>query len=379
MNEIHYSVEPLRNIAENTLTAWHQLRDANPALYSPYFHPDYARHVAQLVEGCKVVIKRRDGAISALLPFQGSHSMRPIGAPMTDYHGVICAAEEPATMPEMIKAAGGSRYRSDAWVGSAADFCRTKHEAGSMIDFGQLGGAEWVAAQGKSFRKHRSDIMRRRKHAVEEFGPMRVVYNSLSPADLALLIKWKTEQFEQQGLYNVLGVQWTAALLRNLLLDAANSPLRLDLHTLSFGERVAAIDTGLSDGQTYHRWIIAYDPELRQYSPGSQMLTALIDGEGAPTYRRIDHGIGNAGYKSHYSTHPVEVQQGLATASSLTGAIARGFEAIEHSTHDRYGDWPGRIRRRYSQIASCEQRLVPTLKHMGRSSLQILAGTRGRG
>jgi len=70
--------------------AWSTLRSFNPALYSPYFDISYTDHVATLRDDTFVVIAERDSDITAFLPYQSAGKFAaPIGAPMTDYHGVI--------------------------------------------------------------------------------------------------------------------------------------------------------------------------------------------------------------------------------------------------------------------------------------------------
>jgi len=43
--DMQYDVKALVNLTDEERHIWTDLRAKNPALYSPYFHPDYARIV----------------------------------------------------------------------------------------------------------------------------------------------------------------------------------------------------------------------------------------------------------------------------------------------------------------------------------------------
>jgi len=72
-------------------TAWQAMHIANPALYSPYFHPDYSRLIGRLQDDAYAALIKRGDSVIGFLPFQQRRrggAARPIGAPMTDYHGI---------------------------------------------------------------------------------------------------------------------------------------------------------------------------------------------------------------------------------------------------------------------------------------------------
>ena len=90
---------------------WAALRAENPALYSPYFHSAYTELVGALRDDAYVAIARSGGKAVAFLPFQGpkpgkSGFARPIGAPMTDYHGFIAAPDTDFDAADIMRSAG---------------------------------------------------------------------------------------------------------------------------------------------------------------------------------------------------------------------------------------------------------------------------------
>jgi len=86
----------------------------------------------------------------------------------------------------------------------------------------------------------------------------------------------KRAQFKVTGKYDVLSAGWTQDLLERLWKSPENE-VHCELHALYFGDVLAAIDFGLTDGHIYHSWIVAYDNAVAAYSPGIQLLEGLID------------------------------------------------------------------------------------------------------
>src|ERR1700730_19289886 len=67
---------------------WREWQQSNPALMSPYFRPEFTRAVASVRSDVFVaVIEDAEG----FFPFQRDRFGigRPVGARMSDYHGVI--------------------------------------------------------------------------------------------------------------------------------------------------------------------------------------------------------------------------------------------------------------------------------------------------
>ena len=144
------------------------------------------------------------------------------------------------------------------------------------------------------------------------------------------------------------------------------------MHALYFGNRLAAIDLGLTDGDVFHSWMVAYDDELAEFGPGIQLLEALIDATEDTGYSTIDMGEGLDGYKRHYASASKDVASGLVALSGAAGRLSRVYAAAERWGVGPLKDAPGKLRRRYSQIAACEDGTAGRVKHM----LAAIAGSR---
>ena len=290
---VDYSVDIIKPsaLSSRQKSDWEELRQQNAALYSPYFHIEYTLLLDEICPDVYVlVMSNRDESIG-FLPFQATRktngkigSARPIGAPMTDYHGVICAQKthEDGTLDlaDCLRRAGIDVFHFTACIAPVkGDHVHSRGEITCTV-LDVTGGVEnWRTGQSSSYRRHLKSTRRRMRKA-EELGPRKFVFACKDQAVFEQLIAWKRQKFLETGKYDVLSVDWTQALLRRLWQRDAGAPLRADMHALYFGDTLAAIDMGLSDGTTFHSWMVAYSNECQHLAPGIQLLEGLIDEAG---------------------------------------------------------------------------------------------------
>ena len=358
-------VQKALDMSEADWAIWAEIRANTPALRSPYFHPDYTRLLADLRPDVRVVCEHdTDGTPIAFLPIQGQKFARPVGAPMSDYHAII-TAEDDITYNSLLSGTGIGAYHYSC----ATDVNRLNQiqvlstSQTAAIDI--MGTADdWRASRDGSYRRHLKSNRRRTRKAEESIGPKRIDLFSRNIDVYAALLKWKREKFAQTGKYDVLSAEWTQSLIRTLWERGTSASLRCDMHALYFGDRLAAIDLGLSDGDVFHSWMVAYDDDLSEYAPGIQLLEALIDATPDTGYKRIDMGEGLGGYKRHYATASESVVTGLVPLAGAAGRLSRIYAATERWGVGRLKDAPGKLRRRYSQIAACEDNASDRVRHM---------------
>jgi len=300
----------------------------------------------------------------AFLPIQGKRFARPVGAPMSDYHAIITDNDN-VTYDNFLSASGIGAYHYScatdvSRLGQAQILSTTETSA---IDI-ETSADDWRAQRDGSYRRHLKSNRRRTRKAEEDIGPKRVALFSRDIDVYAALLKWKREKFAQTGKYDVLSADWTQALIRTLWERGPKAELRCDMHALYFGDRLAAVDLGLSDGDVFHSWMVAYDDELSEYAPGIQLLEALIDASPETKYRRIDMGKGLEGYKRHYASASSTVASGLVPIAGAAGRLSRVYAAAERWGVGPLKDAPGKLRRRYSQIAACEDGTGGRVRHM---------------
>jgi len=346
---------------------WIAIRAQTPALYSPYFHPAYTELLGELRNDISVAIIYQDDQPVGFLPFQGpkthtpgkhGHFAQPVGAPMTDYHGIISADTASFDGTQVLKQAGIGAFHFSALIDPSGCFADVIEDtqACAVIDLAS-DVAAWRAERDGSYKRHLKSQRRRVRKAEEQWGPRRIAFKSSDRAVFDQLITWKREKFAETGKYDVLSVDWTLAVLERLW-GCGYKELSCHMQALYFGDHLAAIDLGLTDGPTFHSWIVAYDNQFHSLAPGIQLLEALIDAAPDLGYSRIDLGAGIDGYKRQYATQPVEAAAGFIATTGPAAALSRLYGAAEHFGESAplggIGRLPGKVRRRYSQVAACD-------------------------
>jgi len=360
-DKIRLVVRRASELNEIDRTAWAALRASNPALYSPYFHLKYTELLAKLRDDVFIVCAYQDDLPIAFLPYQGERFARPVGAPMTDYHGFVCKADAEFNASEFLKEAGIGTLYFSATVNPHFEPHTQSEDEGAVMDIGD-GARAWREARDSSYRRHLKSTRRRIRKSEEEFGPRRFVWKSKDRSIFNDLIRWKKQKFSETGKYDVLSAGWTMQLLE--ILWQSSGDLRCDMQALYFGDRLAAVDLGLTDGLTFHSWIVAYDGELHTHAPGIQLLEGLIDASGELGYSRIDLGAGTDGYKRHYASDPVKIGSGFIAAQGTAAAFCSLYGKAERFGEKALKDAPGKLRRRYTQIAACEDSISGRAKAM---------------
>lgn len=378
VSDLRIEIKAPRDLTQGERQDWAGFRAQNPALYSPYFHFGYTSAIGNLCADAHVLTVLRDNLPIAFLPFQakikrGTKNQhigfaRPIGSPMTDYHGFICPPDADFDALEVLKLAGFGAFHFNAFTGEAGGigaYANSENPC-TKLSIGESPQA-WRAGRDSSYRRHLKSHRRRVRKATEDIGEPRFAGRVKDQVVFDALIKWKKDKFAETGKYDVLSASWTLGLLEALWRQNADADLRCEMHALYFGERLAAIDLGLTDGEVFHSWIVAYDSDLQTYAPGIQLLECLIDASEALGYNSIDLGEGLDGYKRHYASEEVSVRAGFIAATGPAATLSQIYSAAENFGEKNlggFGKLPGKARRRYRQISACEPTMGGRAKAM---------------
>ena len=374
MGHLTTKIINLDQLCTKQIAYWQKFRASNKQLYSPYFGIAYVQIINKICKNVHILVVEENQNPIAFLAFQAKIAnsgrigyARPIGAPMTDYQGFICAPDTDFDVHQVLKQAGFGAYHFSALIdnGNLLKNYGGKDIPCTVLDISN-GAENWRSEQGSSYRRHLKNL-RRHIRNTEEFGERRFDFCSRSETAFNQLIQWKREQFKRTGKYDILSVKWTQELLQRLWQRGPDADLRADLHVLYFGDKIAALDLGLCDGETFHSWMVAYNPDVRRVSPGIQLLEALIDECDKTGYKRLDLGEGIDGYKRHYATEDIHVRSGFIAANGPAAALSKLYGNMEDFSEEKLGKMgrlPGKLRRRYSQIAACDQSLAGRSKAM---------------
>jgi CelD/BcsL family acetyltransferase involved in cellulose biosynthesis len=331
------------------IAAWRGLCAAEPGFSDPLLGPDFALAVGAVREDARVTVGYQ--ACSPVL-FWAHHIRpgglaRPIGAPFSDYHGIVAAAGVPFSPSEVMAEAGVRRFVFEGLVDPqsrfAAHVCARRPVYG--IRLATTAEAYFEGLRADSPKRFKN--MRRLEHKLErEVGEISLSAPDQDRDAFEALMAWKSDQFRRTGLHDVLAPDWVRALMDNLF-AMSNAPMQGMLVTLRAGGRPVAAHFGVRAGKTYHPWIAGFDPEFAAYGPGVTMVSQAIRAMGRLGLTSYDLSGGHDHYKKPFVAGAETVAQGV---------VAQGAKASAR----RFAERPSalvRVGRRLDQIAAVE----PTL------------------
>ena len=332
--------------------AWEAIRAGDPTLDHPYLDPRFAAAAAE-APGAALAVFRRGGAAVAFFPFQRrGRLIQPLGAPLSDYHGVVAAPGDRLT-PEALARRLGGTLRVGGWIVSpveAPGFVR-KSRMATDVTGGRPALCDRLEARSHRFFKN----MRRLGRGFErDHGAPVFTWDDRDPAVLDWIVGHKRAQYRRTRRHDVFACGWTVDLLRRL---HASHPGGFGLRVTSLrkadGTLVAA-EASLDDRRTLHLWFPTYDPAFSAYGPGTLLTRRELEQAAEDGYRRVDFGAGEEGYKSALSEPSGAVFEGVAHGAgpdflAIAGRLlAAGPEPLRRFQQS--------LDRRFDIINACELR-----------------------
>lgn len=354
--------------AERTL--WAQFRAANPALYSPYFDLRYIEAAAQWAPGAAVAVVSLNGQTAAFLPFQRRGGLlQPLGAPMTDYHGLIARPDIGIDLREVIGALGARRYRFSGLMGLPPERATQAEARPAMLADLRQGYEGYLAGRKAAGHwNYVKDKQRCMRQLVKAHGPAQFRW-SKDPEDLARLIDGKRDQMRRTGQHDVFATSWTRGLLMSLAeIDRQDFGLRLAV--LEVGGRQIAAEVGLLSGDTYHFWFPIYDRDFARFSPGALLSYETLSRLAEEGVGFADFGPGAESYKRVFADPGPDVLEGdIHIDPFITGLreMVRHAREAHPKVHGRLASAYLRLDRRLDRITACEPGLEGQLTAVGRS------------
>ncbi len=332
--------------------AWDALRATEPGLDHPYLDPRYALAAAD-VPGAALAVFRRDGSAVGFFPFQRrGRLIQPLGAPLTDYHGVIARAGARLDPAEVARRLGGV-LRAGGWMAPTAAV--PGFVARTRLATDVTGGREALSARLEE-RSHRffKNMRRLRRGFEREHGEPVFTWEERDPAVLDWIIAHKREQYRRSRRHDVFACGWTGALLHRLFeTRTADFGLRVSSLRTAAGELVAA-EASLDDGRTLHLWFPTYDAAFARHGVGTLLTRLELEEAAEAGYRSVDFGAGDEGYKTALAEPAGVVFEGVAEGpradlTRLAGRLLAGGPPPLRRFQQSLG-------RRFDIINACETR-----------------------
>jgi CelD/BcsL family acetyltransferase involved in cellulose biosynthesis len=284
-----------------------------PSLGSPFLSWEFTRVIGTLRDDARVAVVDDGSGPCAFFAHQAGPDRvgRPIGASIGDAQAVMCRPGWSFDPPELVAAAGLSRWHFDHLVATQRPFApyhRCRHRS-PIVDL-RTGHDQFL----QDVRAHSKDLLaqvgRRRRKLEREVGPVVCEWHSSRPdEDLECLERWKSEQYARDGTWDRFAQPWIARTVRQLCQSRQPGCTGV-LTVLRAGNRPVAAHFGLLGYDRLSWWFPAYDPDFRRYSPGLILLLALIKEAAERCVPLIDLGRGEHGYKLRVTPFYYEVAEG---------------------------------------------------------------------
>ncbi|WP_454718693.1 GNAT family N-acetyltransferase [Caulobacter segnis] len=344
-------------LSADDVALWRSLAAAQAGFGNPLLGPDFTQAVGKVREDARVAVVRRDGVTLGFLPFHRRPGglARPIGSPLSDYHGLVARPDAGLDLAQVLRAADVSVFRYTGLIDpngvfpAAPETDRTAY----VIDLAETSAEDYLEAVRAASPKKIKNYRRLDNKLDREVGPVRLVAGDVSREAFNQLIDWKREQLLRTGMHDFLRADWTRELMADLF-SVRDSDFRGLMINLYAGDTLVGGHFGIRQGATYHPWLASMNPEHAAWSPGQIFFLRAIAAMPALGLDRYDLGPGHDHYKRSYALKSITIGEGAATASGIGGRVASSMESV-WSMAGAHGAGPvGQLRRRMDAIASSE-------------------------
>jgi CelD/BcsL family acetyltransferase involved in cellulose biosynthesis len=326
-----YRLIGARDLDAKLVGVWRGIQAGSSAFESPYFCPEFTRAVGDVRDDVRVAVIENDGQPVGFFPHQRTllGMGKPVGGPLSDFHGVIATPGSEWDPDTLVRAAGLSVWAFDHLVGDVHRFESrvTARAASPRID---LGAGYKCYVQDR--RKAGSDYIPKTEGLARklgrEFGSLDFTLHDPAPAPLEHLFRWKSEQYRRSGITDGFDVPWTRALLRRIC-TVQTEEFAGVCSALRVNGRIVAVHMGMRSRQVLHYWFPAYDPAFAKFSTGIILLLRMAEAAAGAGLRTIDLGKGDAPYKQRLMTGAAELAEGAVELPSLLASARRLRRAAE--------------------------------------------------
>jgi CelD/BcsL family acetyltransferase involved in cellulose biosynthesis len=312
---------------------WAKFQQLSPVTMNPFLSLTFARAVDRFRPNARVAVIEEEGKIEAFLPFElASRTIAvPIGSPMNDLQGFIHSGL-PIDARRVIKSAGLRGWRfgqvpaeQRALIPYHYEEAVTEAPAIDLRD----GYESYFNSRSKSLTTKK---MRQRRSLERQVGTVHLEWQSSRPEDsLRQLVAWKSSKYHgTEELFS----DPTAMRILEELGSADDEYCRGVVSVLRAGQRLAAINIGMTGPRGLTGWFAAYDGELSRFSPGTLLILAVAEEADRQGLGYYDLGYGQDSYKFRLANTSYSVAGGAVWVSRAERAARRLYRQLR-SRHPR--------------------------------------------
>jgi CelD/BcsL family acetyltransferase involved in cellulose biosynthesis len=326
-----------RELCPRLAERWSALQQADPALESAYFHPEFTRCAARVKANVEIAVMEDAGSVVGFFPFERRTPTlgEPVGSFMSDYHGLVTATDACVDPSDLLRACRLTAFDFSHFpLARLPRGVRAEQIAESPILALSDGYAAYVAKKRAAGSEVIGQTNRRERRLAREIGPVRFEADDTNPSALDAVLAWKSAQYLRSGHEDIFRLSWTRGLLEAIRETKADGFAGI-LSTLYAGDRLIAGHFGMRSRSSWHYWFPAYDPEFSKYSPGLILILKMAESASGMGLRTIDLGTGALLYKDRLATGAVDLAAGsmeLSAWRTLRRRAKRNLVSLAQST-----------------------------------------------
>lgn len=311
-------------LGESEVTHWRRMQRDTPQLDNPFLSPEFTIAVGRVRRDARVAVLTDGGEIVGFLPFEKHPGGvgRPIAGWLSQCQGLVYAPGLEVSAEELLRGSGLHVWEFEFLAGHQPWFdgyATVRHE-GILMDVGDGYDAYLKRLREKSPRTIKMALYRERKMG-RDIGPVTFEFAVADPAQLDLLISWKSDQYRRIGRPDRFAHKWVVELVKFL---HETPGMRAALSMLYADGVPVAGHFGLYGEHILAGWFPAYDPRFGKYSPGIVQHLRLAEAAAARGIATLDWGTatGNSyDYKEALGTRTHEVREGCVRRRSAGAAL----------------------------------------------------------
>lgn len=337
------------------IALWQSFVAVRDDLKGPYFDVRYAQAAGRVVPEARIArLKDSEGQVIGYWPYQiRGKTLQPLGAPMSDYHGLIAPRDVEINYHKLLRQLGASRLEYAGWVGAMNGTGKTVPLVSQVADM-SAGYEAYLARHSAESIKFYKNVARCQRNVERDFGGFRFNFATVTPEVLRWVTDLKREQYTRSGMHDVFACGWTYDLLMQLA-EITDADYGLRVGTLHHGDELVAAEICLLKGSVLHLWFPAYAESYQRYSPGILLSLRIMEHMSERGVTQVDFGAGGEGYK-HTMTSPGAVcLEGRVNAQTpILSLLADTVEAVTPGARSKVADVRLSLRRRMRIIRACE-------------------------
>jgi CelD/BcsL family acetyltransferase involved in cellulose biosynthesis len=309
-------------------STWRALQASHPALRSPYFAPEFTLAVAAVQPDVRIAVLEDGARVVGFFPHQARWRIgRPVGAPLSDHHGVVCAPDTPWDWQALLRASRLASWHFDHLPREQAPHggvCIAADSPGMDLSRGMTA---YLDARRASGVRSLAEFERKARKLAREVGPLRFEAHTQDPQVLATVLHLKSQQCRRTGVHDFFARPWTRALVESIgSLQHPHFAGRLS--ALYAGDQLVGAHLGMRSATVWHWWFPVYSHAMAPYSPGAQLLLHVAHAAADAGCGLLDLGKGDDAYKRSFADCSLPLAEGwVAARPALTFAWLAGRDA----------------------------------------------------